>query len=409
MKILLAHKFNFLKGGADKYFLELAEALEKNGHTVIKFCMQHPHNAPDKHENYFVSQVEFKGKGLWKKMRYAGRLLYSFEAKRKFARLIEATKPDVIHIHNIYHQISPSILSVAKKYKVPVVMHLHDYKLISPNYMMFSRGKIDDSCVGGAYYRCLFKRSFNNSVAQSLLATIEMYFHHSVLKLYEKNIDMYITPSKFMREQVLKAGIPADKIRVIPYFVSGIEDDKPNYSAGDYFLFFGRLSAEKGVDHLLRAAALAREIKVRIVGEGSELSSLRALTQDLGIKERVEFFGPLYGADLKEMIRQSRAVVVPSLWYEVLGLVNIEAQSLGKMVIAADIGGIKEALSPFLQEWQYPFDSISALAQRLKNFPTDSRILEKEGTESRAFVLEHFSLSAHLPAILRVYEEVRMV
>ena len=133
MKIIEVNKFYYRRGGAESYLLDIEKKLQSEGHQVAIFSMKHPKNQPSVWEKYFVSRLSFNEGSLWDKIRYPFRLFYSFEAKRKFEKLVKDFQPDVIHIHNIYHQISPSILPIAKKYGVPVYMHLHDYKLICPN------------------------------------------------------------------------------------------------------------------------------------------------------------------------------------------------------------------------------------------------------------------------------------
>jgi len=139
MKVLLVNKYNFIKGGSDKYFLDLANLLSKQpGIKVAKFCMSHPQNLPDKYSRYFVSGLNFDRFRLHDLFKYLGRVFYSFEAKRKFANLLDDFRPDIIHLHNIYHHLSPSILTAAKERRIPIIMHVHDYKLVCPNYKMFS-------------------------------------------------------------------------------------------------------------------------------------------------------------------------------------------------------------------------------------------------------------------------------
>jgi glycosyltransferase involved in cell wall biosynthesis len=405
MKILLVNKFNFLGGGADKYFLDLAGVLESKGHEVIKFCMQHPKNMPDKNEKYFVSYVDIGQKGTINKLRYAGRILYSFEAKKKFDELLNKEKPDLIHIHNIYHQISPSILSVAKKHKIPVVMHLHDYKLVSPNYSLFSHGKIDTASVGGHYMQTFFKKSFNNSYLQSLLVAKEMYLHHTFLKIYKRNINYYIAPSEFMRDFVTKAGVSAERVIHIPYFVKNIENDIPNYEPGKEFLYYGRLSEEKGIEVLLQSLALVPSAYLKIIGEGKQRAALEKLTAELGLTERVKFIGALYNDDLKKEISSSLAVIVPSVWSEVFGLVNVEAAALGKLVIASDIGGIKETVRPDISAWLFKAGDVNALAVYLQKALSETEEVSKAGQAGREFVVQHFTSDIHWSLLKTVYEK----
>jgi glycosyltransferase involved in cell wall biosynthesis len=320
--------------------------------------------------------------------------------------LIVETKPDVIHIHNIYHQISPSILSVAKKMGVPVVMHLHDYKLISPNYLLFTDKGIDTYALHGRYYKCFFNKSFNNSYLQSLLVTIEMYLHHSILKIYEKNISYYFAPSLFLKDLMISSGISASKVIHLPYFVEGIENDVPDYQLGNYFLFYGRLAKEKGVSILLEALTLVPQAKLKIIGDGKEKKSMKEMSKKLGLESRVEFIPSLYGENLKEEIRKSKAVITPSIWYEVFGLVNIESASLGKLVIASDIGGIKESVVPNKTAWLFPVGDSKALADKLRKALENPVSVELAGQEGRKFVLENFTAFKHWLLLKKMYEQV---
>ncbi|QQS60727.1 glycosyltransferase [Candidatus Falkowbacteria bacterium] len=405
MKVVLVNKFNFLKGGADKYFLELSDLLKSQGHEVIKFCMDNQKNIPDKNEKFFVSYVDKLQKGFINKLRYIGRMLYSFEAKKKFKALLMETKPDIIHIHNIYHQISPSILTVAKKMGIPVIMHLHDYKLISPNYLLFNDQGIDTSSLPGKYYKCFLKKSFNNSYSQSFLVMIEMYFHHRILKIYEKNILYYCAPSLFIKNLMISSGIPASKIMYLPYFVKGIEVDEPDYHIGKYFVFYGRLEKEKGVNILLEAISLVPEARVKIIGDGKEKKSMEKLSIKLGLQNRVEFSQALYNEDLKNEIRRSMAVITPSVWYEVFGLVNVEAAALGKLVIASDIGGIKESVVAGKSAWLFTVGDARSLADLLSRAIENPADVMLAGKEGRKFVLEHFTASQHWLLLKKIYEQ----
>ncbi|WKZ24495.1 MAG: glycosyltransferase [Patescibacteria group bacterium] len=346
MKVLLVHKFNFIEGGAGRYFLELAEALEKRGVKTAKFCCQHPNNLPDKNEKYFTKAYDYFGALTWReKIRAALKLLYNFEAKKDFEALLKEFKPDIIHIHNIYHQISPSILTVAAKYKIPVVMHLHDYKLVSPNYKMYDRYGLNERALGKNYLTCLWDRCFNDSFWLSALVAIEMYLHHSFLNIYKKNIKGYIAPSEFMRDMVVRGGVLKEKVLVEPYFISRLEEWKPVYDPGEYLLYFGRLAVEKGLDVLIKAMSKVKYgLVLKIVGQGSEEAKLRQMVKELNLQDRVEFVGRLDGEELFDCIRKSYAVVVPSVWYENKPLALSEAMALGKTAIVSKIGGMPEVV-----------------------------------------------------------------
>lgn len=398
MRIILANKFNHLKGGADKYFLDLADILAGAGMEVAKFSMASPENLADRHERYFVSQVDFNKGNLFQKLKAAGRLLYSFEAARKFERLVADFKPDLVHIHNIYHQISPSILPVAKRHGLPVIMHLHDYKLLCPNYRMFNRQGICEKCKGGKFYHCALDRCLKDSFSKSLLGSLEMYLQHKILKIWDRNIDLYIAPSEFMRAKAIEWGVEPGKIAVLPYFIKTGEF-RPGGHGDDYLLFFGRLSPEKGIDTLIEAVEKLPEVKLKIVGSGPEFQVLKERIGSSGLKSRVELLGPKYGEELKGLVRNSLAVVVPSRWYEVSGIVNLEAAALGRPIIASDIGGIGEIVKDGINGLLFKPGDSEDLARKIGLLKT----VDLPGLGDRA-VSERFSPQIHLEKLRSIYE-----
>ncbi len=224
MKILFVNKFYYLKGGAERYYFDLKNLFEREGHKVIPFSMEDKKNFKSDYSKYFVSNVELEKPGFsLKDLKTAGRIIYSFEAKKKIEELIKKEKPEIAHINNIYHQISPSILTVLKKYKIPMVQTLHDYKLICPIYILYSKGGICERCKKYRYYHCTFRKCTKNSRGASLINTKEMYWH-KFLKIYENNIDLFISPSNFLRNKILEWGmIKPKKIIVLPGTCGGWE------------------------------------------------------------------------------------------------------------------------------------------------------------------------------------------
>ncbi len=196
MKILLVNKFFFRKGGAETSLFKEAKLLKDNGHDVLFFSIAHPDNYNSSYSEYFVSRVDFdKVKTIRQKIMIAGRVLYSIEAKRKIERLIKVEKPDIAHLHNIYHQLSPSILHTLEKYDIPVIMTLHDYKLVCPVYTFLdNNGNICERCKSKRYYWCLLKKCNKGSLSKSFLNTLEMYLHHKILHIYNL-VDLFISPS----------------------------------------------------------------------------------------------------------------------------------------------------------------------------------------------------------------------
>jgi len=403
MKILQVNKFNYIRGGAEKYFIEISKELEKIGHQVAFFSMHHPKNNSSIWSKYFVSRISFNEARLRDKIITPGRILYSLEAKRKFNKIIQDFKPDIIHIHNIYHQISPSILSVAKKYNIPVIMHLHDYKLVCPNYQLFVDDKICYRCRGGKYYNCLKHKCFKKSFWQSFLATIEMYLHHKILKIYKKNIAYFIAPSEFMKNTVVNFGWDKNKIKVI-YNFSEKMDDKISDKIGDYGLYFGRLSREKGIDILIEALGLSdKKNKLKIIGTGPEENNLKQLVKKLKLSKRVEFLGYKSGQELQDIIRGSRLVYLPSAWNENMPLTLLESLNLRKVVIASRTGGLPELIRDKETGFLFENGNIKELAQIIDN--SYNYDLIKMGSKAKESI-ENLRVEKHLIELLDVYNNI---
>lgn len=406
----MANKFRYPKGGADTYFLNLGETLRARGHEVAEFCMQSDKNIPSDWDRYFVSPVGYDdAESFREKLRAAFRMFYSVEARRKFEQLVLDFRPDVIHAHNIYHQISPSILYAAKKFGIPVVMHMHDYKLISPNYMLFHRDAIYDRCIGGNYFRCVLDRCFKDSFAKSLIVALEMYLHHVVLRVYEKNVDAFIAPSVFVSDLV-RAAIPAisEKISVISNAVNTDRYAPALSPIGEYFLVYGRLVPEKGFDTVMRAYAKMKHSRLRlvIVGTGPEEDCLRVLADELGIARKVDMRGALFGRELISVIQNSYAVIVPSRWREVFGLTNIEAMACARPVIGANIGAIPDIVRNKETGLLFTPDNTDELASAMKYLEDHPESAEAYGRNGRVAAETVYSEKQHIERIESLYRSV---
>ncbi|MCF7860218.1 glycosyltransferase [Patescibacteria group bacterium] len=402
MKILQVNKFHYPRGGADRYYLDLADSLSKAGHELAFFAMQHPRNLETSWSKYFVSRVSFN-ENVWKyAWKIPGRILYSLETKRKFTAMLNDFKPDVIHCHNIYHQLSPSLLDAAKKAKIPVVMHVHDYSLVCPNHSLFTQGKICQQCQSGKYWSCVRRRCVKNSRLASLLAATELYLHQNILNIYQKNIDLFISPSQFLKRTLIANKWPEHTIRVVanPFrrnlkSVEGLDNKK-------YFLYFGRLSQEKGIDLAINAVALNPKLNLKIVGSGPEKNALQLLTHNLKVTKKIEFIDWQEGDELSRLIVQAQAVLIPSRWLENFPLNALESLSLGTPVIAADIGGLPEIVNNKNGLLIKPED-IKGLAEAMNRIADGDISWEKEEIKASA---QTFNPDHNLQAMLDIYQEV---
>lgn len=401
MKILLINKFYYLKGGAEKHFLELKQMLEDNGHKVVVYAMSDPRNLPSPYSKYFASYVDFERVRFnWQGLRTAGRMLYSFEAKRKIGKLLDEEKPDLVHIHNIYHQLSPSILSAIKKRKIPIIQTLHDYKLMSPNYALFCHGRICERCLGGKYYRCITHKCIKNSYIASALSALEMYLHKA-LKIYEKNIDVFICPSKFMADQIKKWGIQAKRVKQIYNFSK--TDIEPSGNLGEYLLFVGRLSEEKGVDILIESMK-GLNILLKIIGTGPNEQALKEKARRDKL-DQIEFIGYKDGRNLQECIENARALIVPSQWYENCPLVILEAFQAGKPVLATRIGGIPELVTDGETGYTFTLGDVDDMRRCINRIFSDDE-KTKEISSKASNLARQFTPELYYQNLMKVYESV---
>lgn len=401
MKVLLANKFFFEKGGAEKSLFETARLLEDHGHEVCYFSMQHPRNVATGDAEFFVSEVDYEDAGVGAKLRAAGRMLYSFEARQKLDRLLDRHAVDVAHLNNIYHQISPSILHTLKRRGVPTVLSLRDYKVVCGSYQMLTSAGPCEACKGGRYYQGLVKRCMKGSVAMSLLTTLEMYLHHSLLGLYQL-VDIFISPSAFLRDKVLEMGFKgrvvhlpncADVGRMVPRY--GAESAR--------FVYFGRLGPEKGLHTLIEAMkGVAGELD--IIGEGPERKALEDRVSREGIGN-VRFLGYLSGEALERAVSDSLAVVLPSEWYENNPRSVIEAFALGKPVVGARIGGIPELVRDGDTGLTFTaFDPVS-LRDKLHRLLAQPGLAVDLGRRARRLVEDDLNPERHHGALMEVYRD----
>ncbi|MDP2933097.1 MAG: glycosyltransferase, partial [bacterium] len=214
MTILQINKHYYPRDGTSVAMLNLSKLLEKHGHSIVPFSMTQPENLPTPYDHSFVSQVwAEKVRFDWQGLRTAFRALYSFEAKRKIAKLIRLAKPDLAHVHNIYNQISPSIFAPLRRAKIPVVMSVHDWALISPNYNLFDHHEICERGLGHQW-KIVKHRCVKDSLVASFWAALVFSFHHW-FRFYERGVKKYIVPSQFVKDKLIAAGLPVEKIVLI--------------------------------------------------------------------------------------------------------------------------------------------------------------------------------------------------
>lgn len=402
MKILMVNKFFYIKGGSETYYFALKRLLEAKGHTVIDFSMKDEKNFQSPYSEYFVEAVDYNGKmSKGKQLKAAKNIIYSTEAKRKLERLIQETKPDIAHLHIFQHQLSPSILDVLKKYDIPTVYTAHDLKMICLNYVMMTHGKLCEKCKGGHYINCLKQKCVKNSTLKSSINVVEGYLH-KWRKSYDA-IDVIITPSLFYRNKFLEFGIEKERVYHIPNF---LDRECPQVEESpekeQYFLYFGRLSAEKGVLTLIKAVENTKNL-LYIVGTGPCGEEIQQYITEHHMTN-VKLLGFKSGKELTDIVGNARAVILPSEWYENGPYSAIESLQLGRPIIGSELGGIPELIDGNGKVFQH--GSVEELRDILEKFPTaNTQTYQEYCKRSREIFKENYMAEEHYQRLLPMYEK----
>lgn len=355
MRILEVNKFYYLRRGAEKHLLDLVALLRKRGHRAEVFAMCHPENLSAKFETYFPSFVGYNDSDatVWQKIRGVGRLFWSFEARRKMRGLLAEWQPDVVHLHNIYHQLSPSLLGPIKKLGIPIVMTVHDYHLISPDKDAYY------ASVGQSYWKFLFVKKYG--FGKRSLLVLKMYWEKS-RRSYEA-VDALIVPSAYCKKILVQGGMQEEKITVLPHFIlSTVQHSLSNDGAGDagrsYALYFGSLSDEKGVNTLADIFG-ALSIPLILCGTAADGFALRPNPFVTLLAQQSE-------DALVRLIRGARCVVSASELPETFGLIALEAIAFGKPFFGLKTGAYPEIIEDGKNG--FLFDDKQALAEYLADF-----------------------------------------
>jgi len=403
MRVLLIDKYHRKYAGPQRLYFDTAKLLREQGHEVAFFAMAHPKNEPTEWSQYFVKEVDYEEANhmsFWQKMKVAQNIIFNFKAKRNLETLIDEFKPDVAHLFVTYHQLSPSIIWALKKKQVPMVMTLCDYKLASPNYSLFVRSKIWEHSSG---IRCLVDCCVKDSFAKSLVCVIEQWIH-SLFGTYSK-VNIYLGLSQFLIDTYGRLGFPYS-IQLLPQPLTPLPDvtlPLPE-KTGKNILYFGRLSAEKGIATLIRAfTELQTGETLSIVGFGPEEERLKTLTEELGLASVVTFHGPVYGDDLQSLLLLARAVVVPSEWYENTPYALLETLASGTPVIASRVGSLPERVIDGYNGFLFTPGDAHDLAEKIRLLDTISLpLLQKHARESVMSLDPH----AYLKKILSIYSSL---
>lgn len=415
MRVVLCNKYFFLNGGTERYLRACLDSLPTRGVEAVPFSVSYAGSwespyapfflpPPGRAEETHFHRLRPTPRSL---LRLAGRSVYSFEANACLERLLDHIGgADIGFILNVYNYMSPSITRVFKRRGIPVVVRFGDYNALCASYTFLRDGRPCSLCARGNYLHGLRRRCVKGSFAASLLRTVGMYAQRA-LRLY-LDAEAVIAPCEFMRERLLEGGFAPERTHVLRQPATAMADIAPA-PKGEYIVFFGRVSAEKGLDTLVEAIARRSPgVDLLIVGRSYDgcRERLEALAAEKGAT-RIRFVDFLDGEALARCVSGALLSVAPSRWWDNAPLAIYESFALGVPVLGANIGGIPEQIRPGVTGELFRPDSVEDLADKLTALLADRPRLARMGANALAFSRQELGLENHLDRLTALFSDVK--
>lgn len=384
MKILILHNIYQQAGGEDQVVANESALLRQNGDTVI------------------LHTVSNDGiKGFWRKMATAWQVPYSRSARKEILEVIETERPDVVHVHNIFPLLTPSVYDACQEAGVPVVQTLHNYRNICPGSLLMREGEVCEKCIQGSPYQAVLHKCYRDSRLGSL-AVARMVDFHRRRGTWLTKVDCFIAPTGFSKSKFVEAGFPAEKIVVKPNFVQSEKPEAQNGNERQGALFVGRLSPEKGLDTLMRAWKDI-EVQLKIVGNGPLLDRVREKSNNavsvLGRKEPAQV--------IQEMAR-SEFLVMPSECYEGFPVILAEAYSKGLPVIASRLGAMAEIVEDGVTGLHFNPGDAEDLVSKVRWASEHPENMQRMGRNARSVYEEKYTPETNYRQLMAIYQEAVM-
>lgn len=390
MKILLIHNYYRYRGGEDRYAETLKETLSRNGHSVIRLSFD---------------SKEIKTFGLLDKLLIPKRLIHSSALNKKVEALLEKEKPDLAVIHNLFPLVSLSVLKVLKEHGIPIIKRIENYRFLCLNGLFLrNNARVCDVCKNGNFLPGIIHKCYQNSLLNSIGMALPLMAVNWRKKLFA-SVDLFLSPSHFVKEKFMEAGFPAEKISVLPNFLDFEPLDTPR-EPGPYAIFIGRFSEEKGLFTLLKAFKAFPGLPLKILGEGPLGKKLKDFVGSHEM-DNIEFTGFIDGKKKRDLLSGARFLVFPSECYESFGYSIIEGHACGIPVIAAAGGGAKELIvdgeNGFLFEPGNADDLVSKIdgLQRM-----DLNALGEMKINSLKRVKDHYTKETGYKNLVELFEKV---
>jgi glycosyltransferase involved in cell wall biosynthesis len=347
VKILVVHNFYQQPGGEDQVFQSEARMLEKRGHEVLRFTEDN-------------ARVDGMGK-----VQLAIATLWNRDAYKRLHALVSEERPEIVHFHNTFPLLSPSCYHAARHAGAAVVQTLHNYRLLCPSATLLRDGAPCEDCVGlvvpwhGVQHACYRGSRTASAGVTAMLAM------HNTIGTWDKAVDAYIALTDFSRSLFITGGLPSERIYVKPNFT---EPDPGMGPGGDYYLYAGRISPEKGLDVMIEAWRSNPSFPpLKIIGDGPQASRLQTESASLG---NIEWLGRVPRQQVLSMMKQAKALVLPSIWYENFPVTIVEAYATGLPVIVSDAGTLPELVLDGTTGYVFQSRNSEDLARKIVTFET---------------------------------------
>jgi glycosyltransferase involved in cell wall biosynthesis len=388
MRVLLVHCFyrSSAPSGEDSVYRNEKKLLEENGHEVI---------------SYEKFNDDLDNNSSWKKLAAGAEFVWSPKAFHEITAIIKMHKPDLAHFHNIFPQISSSAYAACKKLGVPVVQTLHNFRYICPAGLLQRNNKPCEKCIEGSLVSSLIHRCYRDSFMATLPMATMIYFNR-ITGNFSNNVDRYIALTEFGKTRFVLGGLPQNKISIKPNFINDMGNAASE--AGDYVLYVGRLTQEKGVITLIEACKQTKHIPLKILGDGELRAQLESTCIQFDLN--VEFLGYQNKETVMSMLQNSRFLVLPSECYEGFPVTVAEAYSCGKPVLASKIGSLDEIIIENITGRKFTFGSANSLADCMQLMWSDAEGLQKMSKNTRTAFEEKYNPKVNLQQLLEIYNDV---
>lgn len=381
MKICIVHNDYGKPSGEEFIVAAVREMLLSQGHDVLSFSRS---SAEIPQMRFGQARALFSG-------------IYNPASRRALARLLRDKRPDVVHVHNVYPLISPAVLPACRALGVPVVMNVQNYRLVCPNGLHFTHGEVCERCAGGREYWCILRNcehSASKSVGYAVRNTVARKMGY-----FRDNVTVYTPSTEFHRQWLIKAGIPDGRIAVIPNMVDTVSI-KDTTEPGDYVAFAGRVSPEKGVPVLVKAAEMLPQIPFRIAGAYDRMPDLATAAP-----KNVQFLGHLGPDQIADFYRNARMLVVPSIWYEGFPTVIPQAMLRGRPILCSRIGGMPDIVEDGRTGCVFGVGDAAELAGQIRTLWEDPQLCQRLGRAGREKALREYSRDAYYGRLMAAFEK----